>query len=182
MIMRHEITYTRQLDRYTEGSPIDLPRLKEQSDMLYQQGQQLNQLGEQYLRDKERLETKLSEIDALSISDERKDLAKRDVYKYLSQLQAQFDRNVLAIQTEVIKTLQEISTRFQVGAEQSGELAGSIGNIQMSAATIDTCNAVEAAQSLQRDYEAEKFQNDENIASIINEMDRQSIQILGRPR
>jgi hypothetical protein len=131
-------------------------------------------LGDKFAHDRKILEDKLLEVDGLALSDENKKLIREQINRGIYSLQEQYERDVTQLRLEVIENLQEISVRFQVGAETSGELAESIGSTQLSVAEFDSSGATVAAEGLQQDYSKQKFQNDEIITDFLDEMERQN--------
>lgn len=132
---------------------IDRNVVKREIDERVQEGDNLQNLGEQFARDKAQLEQALENVENARISDADKQAMKAELYRALEDLQEQYEEDVEEKEEELEEAFEETIDDMQDAADELEQQAADLRGIRMEVSRTDAASAAEVAAEKQREFE-----------------------------
>ena len=140
---------SRGLKRYPDGTSIRPP-----IEPPVEDGENLQEEGEKFVRDKEQLEQALDTVENARISDADKQALKEELYRAIESLQDQYETDVEDKETELEEAFEEAIDEMQDAADELGRQAEDLSSIKMEVSKTDASDAAEVARKEQAEFEA----------------------------
>lgn len=170
MAKRNVFSRGMNLGRHSEVGYEELN--KEAGDQI-SEGEKLEQLGEKFLSDKNKLEDQIEKVQAANISERDKSKLIAQLNAAIEALQEQYDEEVTEEERRVQEELQEQIEVMQETENELAEQVDSLRSVQMDAASTDASAAADAAEAQKQAYENMK---NEYIQKLNLQMEQAEIQ------
>ena len=140
---------------------------------------ELQELGEDFVLDKQTLETLIETVEQSDISREHKIEQLKILREILIQLQEQYDESVAEKQQEIQEQEQETIDQMQQYSDELNRQADSLRDVKMEAAQVDTSAAADAADEQKAEIDQERKKRMAVLLKFRETQERQREQIMG---
>ena len=160
-------------------SKIEGTQLGKEADGKVKEGERLDELGRDYLRDKEKFERQYENIandPTLDRTHKKEQL--QALRRAVEKLQEDYDKNVTENQEKVQEELNGLIETMQEAEKALDAQIDSLQNVQMDVAATDTSAAAEAAEAEKRKFREMHAKNVEELNLRIEQQQMQRREIL----
>lgn len=162
-----------------EGTKIGVAGLGNEADEKVKQGEQLDELGRDFLSDKARLEQQYEAIESDDTLDRAHKISQlKALREAVVKLQEDYENKVTEKQEELQDELRALNEKAQQAEQALEKQIDSLRGVRMDAAATDTSAAAEAAEAERRKFQEWHAQNVEALNLRIEQHQSQRRNVL----